>query len=69
MAKNPKLIDKWFTALPPDARLAVQSLAGLTAKRGLALYLVGGPLRDLLLGRTSLDIDFAVEGDAVALAH
>ena len=35
----------------------------------LPLYLVGGPLRDLLLDRPSLDIDIAVEGDAMALAR
>ncbi len=32
------------------------------------LYLVGGPLRDLLLDRPLIDIDIAVEGDAMALA-
>ena len=35
----------------------------------MPVYLVGGPLRDLLLNRPSLDIDTAVEGDASALAR
>ncbi|MCY3556260.1 MAG: hypothetical protein OXH56_13180 [Gemmatimonadetes bacterium] len=34
----------------------------------LALYLVGGTVRDLLLGRTRTDIDLAVEGDGMAFA-
>ena len=33
------------------------------------VYLVGGPVRDALLGAPVLDLDFAVEGDAVALAR
>jgi tRNA nucleotidyltransferase (CCA-adding enzyme) len=33
------------------------------------LYLVGGVVRDLLLGRTNLDLDLVVEGDAINLAH
>ncbi len=36
-------------------------------KRGLAAYLVGGFVRDLQLGRTTSDIDLALEGDPIAL--
>jgi len=35
--------------------------------KGLRLYLVGGAVRDILLGRPSLDLDLVVEGDALAL--
>ena len=43
--------------------------AGEAARqRGLRLYLVGGVVRDLLLGRPNLDLDLVVEGDAIALA-
>jgi tRNA nucleotidyltransferase (CCA-adding enzyme) len=37
------------------------------AKHG-GVYLVGGAVRDVLLGEQSLDLDVMVEGDAIALA-
>ncbi|MEE4274808.1 MAG: CBS domain-containing protein [Thermoleophilia bacterium] len=43
----------------------VQALAGDV--RGV--YLVGGAVRDLLLGERSFDIDLAVEGDGIAFAE
>lgn len=43
--------------------VAVQEVAG-----GKPVYLVGGAVRDLLLGRGRADIDLVVEGDATALA-
>jgi len=33
------------------------------------LYLVGGVVRDLFLGRPNFDLDLVIEGDAVKLAH
>jgi tRNA nucleotidyltransferase (CCA-adding enzyme) len=69
MWKNPKLIDKWFSAIPPDARRAARVLQALAETRSIPLYLVGGPLRDLLLGHPSLDLDLVIEGDAPALAR
>ncbi len=45
-------------------------LAGEVAQsQGQSLYLVGGVVRDLLLGRTNLDLDLVVEGDAIDLAQ
>ena len=34
-----------------------------------AVYVVGGAVRDLLLGREPHELDFVVEGDAVAVAR
>ena len=42
----------------------VQAVAG--GVRGV--YLVGGAVRDLLLGETGFDVDIAVEGDGIAFA-
>lgn len=50
-------------ALPSAAPL----LAALGNRPGV--YLVGGAVRDLLLGRRPLDLDVVVEGDALALAR
>jgi len=58
-----------------DSRLdaGTRSVLGLACaqatERGISLYLVGGSVRDLVLGRPSLDLDLAVEGDAMVLAQ
>jgi tRNA nucleotidyltransferase (CCA-adding enzyme) len=44
-------------------------LRPLDLPRGEGVYLVGGTVRDILLGRTSFDIDIAVEGDALEFAR
>ncbi len=46
----------------------LQSLGQLDEMRG-PVYLVGGPVRDLILGRLELDTDIAVEGDALDYAR
>jgi tRNA nucleotidyltransferase (CCA-adding enzyme) len=38
-------------------------------ERSEGVYLVGGTIRDILLGEESFDIDIAVEGDAIAFAR
>jgi len=47
----------------------LDSLKAFFASQGAAAYLVGGYLRDSLLGLDSKDIDVAVKGDAVVLAR
>jgi len=45
-------------------------LAGEVAlTRGEKIYLVGGVVRDLLLGQANLDLDLVVEGNAIELAQ
>jgi len=41
----------------------------LLGDRAEGVYLVGGTLRDILLGEENFDIDIAVEGDAIAFAR
>jgi len=47
----------------------MQVAGEVAAKQGQSLYLVGGVVRDLLLGRTNFDLDLVVEGDAINLAQ
>ena len=54
----------------PQHLLAFLRLAGEVAQaENQSLYLVGGAVRDLLLGRPNLDFDLVVEGDAPRLAR
>ena len=67
--RPPNLGDRLEAALPP-ARLRLLRLIGRSAeRRGDALYVVGGFVRDLLLGTPSVDFDLVVEGDAIGLAR
>ncbi len=47
---------------------AYPELAGVRAVAEEPVYVVGGAVRDLLLGRGRADLDLVVEGDAAALA-
>src|SRR5436190_8384879 len=47
----------------------LREAAGLAASRGWPIYLVGGYVRDVLLGGQHFDIDVSMEGDALALAE
>jgi tRNA nucleotidyltransferase (CCA-adding enzyme) len=57
---------------PDELPGRVETLPGAGALRDIAgrvpAYLVGGVVRDLLLGREVTDLDVAIEGDAEALA-
>ncbi|MGB8707353.1 MAG: CCA tRNA nucleotidyltransferase [Dehalococcoidia bacterium] len=55
--------------LPPPV-LALVKIAGKEASElGQELYLVGGVMRDLFLGRANFDFDLVVEGEAIKLAR
>jgi tRNA nucleotidyltransferase (CCA-adding enzyme) len=66
VAGGPSLADELraLTQLKP----IVDAVATL-GDRTEGVYLVGGTLRDILLGEKSFDIDIAVEGDAIAFAR
>ena len=59
-------LDRWLATETREVLVRVGSCA---ASLGFRAFLVGGPVRDLLLGRTSLDLDVVVEGDALAVAY
>ncbi len=54
--------------LPEDRLALVDMAARIASEEGVPLYLVGGAVRDLLLGRPTEDLDLVVEGDAETLA-
>jgi tRNA nucleotidyltransferase/poly(A) polymerase len=47
----------------------IEQVCAFLRARSIEAYLVGGCVRDWLLGRSSHDVDFAVAGDAVKLAR
>ncbi len=54
----------------PDKQLVLLKKVGAVADElGLAVYMVGGPVRDVLLAVPFTDIDLAVEGDAILLSR
>jgi tRNA nucleotidyltransferase (CCA-adding enzyme) len=57
-----------LASLPRGHREAVNAARALSSERGQPLYLVGGPVRDLLLRRPVADVDLTLEGDAPPFA-
>ncbi len=58
-----------MTTLELPQRLApVLGAIGVVSGPYEGVYLVGGTVRDILLGEPSFDVDIVVEGDAIALA-
>jgi tRNA nucleotidyltransferase/poly(A) polymerase len=61
----PELIVNW-----PERHPLLQEVIKILQAHHLEAYLVGGAVRDLLLGRQHIvDLDFAVPGDGLALAR
>lgn len=58
-----------FLALPPEELAFLHLIADEASTRNLPVFIVGGFVRDLLLGHPGLDFDVVVVGDAVALAR
>lgn len=47
----------------------IQRVFDLSAEQNLRAYLVGGTVRDLLIGQTAHDLDFVVQGSGLTLAR
>jgi len=63
------LVEKLLSRLSAPMAVILTETVKAARRRGLSLYLVGGSVRDLLLERSHLDVDLAVEGDAASLAE
>ncbi|MFC1937178.1 CCA tRNA nucleotidyltransferase [Chloroflexota bacterium] len=66
---NINLGEQIETQLPAELVHFMQLAGEVTARQGNSLYLVGGVVRDLLLGKPTFDLDLVVEGDAIELAR
>ncbi|MEK6256026.1 MAG: CBS domain-containing protein [Chloroflexota bacterium] len=62
------LAEKLETSLSPAHLALLETIAGVALLQNVALYIVGGFVRDLLLDASSPDFDLVVEGDAISLA-
>ena len=65
---NPNLRAQLAT-LPAAAHTLLTRCAAAAREQGTTPYLVGGAVRDFLLGRPTLDLDLVVVGDALAVAR
>jgi tRNA nucleotidyltransferase (CCA-adding enzyme) len=63
------LADRLENALPPARLALLKAVCEVASEQRMAIFVVGGFVRDLLLERPSLDFDLVVEGDAISLAH
>jgi len=59
-----KKVTSWF-----ERQSVLTKVRELLSERGCQAYLVGGYVRDLLLGKSTRDLDLAVERDATPLAR
>jgi len=63
------LASKIEKQLPVELVNFMRVAGEMAQSQGQSLYLVGGVVRDLLLGQTNLDLDLVLEGNAIDLAQ
>jgi len=67
--RQAEIAAKLAQSLPPALLRLIQEVGREAAEMQAPVYLVGGFVRDLLLGIPNFDLDFVVEGDAIRLAR
>jgi len=67
-SKEQDYVQELQSALSPTVLRLLRLVAHEAEEQGAALYIVGGFVRDLLLGAPSVDFDLVVEGNAIHLA-
>jgi tRNA nucleotidyltransferase (CCA-adding enzyme) len=58
-----------LSRLNPESLALVRSIGLLAQAQGVEAYLVGGPVRDLMLKQPNVDLDITVEGNGIRLAE
>ncbi len=66
-SRQPEIVRRIEAALSAPLLAVVREVGRIADELGLNLYVVGGVVRDLLLDQPIGDMDFVVEGDAIAL--
>lgn len=62
-------MQEYLKKIPGELRELINITSSIAANQSVRVYLVGGFVRDLLLGAKNLDLDIAVEGQAIRLAE
>lgn len=60
---------EYFQKLPKDLQDLISLISDLASSNNMSAYLVGGFVRDLILGVQNLDLDIVVEGDGIKFAE
>jgi len=63
------LSKKMSRLLPKDIVRLLKKIGKVANSAGYAAFVVGGMVRDLLLGKKNLDLDIVVEGEAIKLGN
>ena len=69
MTRDINLSDKIERQLPTELVAFIRTAGDIAVRKRQKIYLVGGAVRDLLLGQTTVDLDLVVEGSAIELAQ
>jgi tRNA nucleotidyltransferase (CCA-adding enzyme) len=68
-SRTDEIAERLAMAVPKPLLELLREAGQLAAEQGDSLFIVGGFVRDLLLGNPTLDIDLVIEGDAIRLAR
>ena len=60
---------EYFKKLPRELKKVIRQASKVSQETRMPAYLVGGCLRDLILGVKNLDLDFAIEGNGIIFAR
>lgn len=60
---------EYIAKLPQEIKDLIVLISNVAAKSDMRVYLVGGFVRDMLLGVKNLDLDITVEGDGIKFAE
>jgi tRNA nucleotidyltransferase (CCA-adding enzyme) len=63
-----QLKERLYSLFPESITQILETISGISKEMKVKTYLVGGVVRDLLLGIPNLDIDIVIEGDGILFA-